>query len=163
MKVALFIIFMITANQSLSQSAYELLLKTIYEESVPLINASELREQQNEVIIVDTRSKAEYEVSHISGAVFYDYDNGTISDLLPLLDQNKAIILYCSIGYRSERIGEQLLEQGFAQVFNLKGGIFNWMNEEWPVVDMDDLPTQKIHAYNRIWGVWVQKGEKVYE
>ena len=47
--------------------------------------------------------------------------------------KSDTIVLYCSIGYRSEKIGEKLVEMGYGHVFNLYGGIFEWVNRDLPV------------------------------
>ena len=72
------------------------------------------------------------------------------------------MIVYCSIGYRSERIGEQVQNLGYKNVFNLKGGIFEWVNKGKTVMTEGQITT-KIHPYDKEWGVWLQKGEKVYQ
>ncbi|MEL6718853.1 MAG: rhodanese-like domain-containing protein, partial [Bacteroidota bacterium] len=68
---------------------------------------------------------------------------------------------YCSVGYRSEKISEQLLEAGFKDVSNLYGGIFEWKNQDHEVVD-EKGATEKVHAYDRVWGFWLKEGKKVY-
>jgi 3-mercaptopyruvate sulfurtransferase SseA len=34
----------------------------------------------------------------------------------------------------------------------LAGGIFQWANEERPLVDAAGNPTTRVHPYNRFWG-----------
>jgi len=56
------------------------------------------------------------------------------------------------------------LEQaGFANVSNLYGGIFEWVNQGNPIVNEKGKVTETIHAYNEAWGVWLTKGVKVYD
>ncbi len=90
-----------------------------------------------------------------------DYDKPNL-EALAKIPKSASIIVYCSIGYRSERVGEQLQEAGFTNVQNLYGGLFQWVNEEKPVFNAQGK-TQQVHAYSRSWGIWLQKGEKVYE
>jgi len=78
------------------------------------------------------------------------------------LPKNKPLIVYCSIGKRSEKITKELLKEGFSNVRNLYGGIFEWVNEGNGVVDNENRPTNKVHAYGRFWGQWLEKGKKVY-
>jgi 3-mercaptopyruvate sulfurtransferase SseA len=54
-----------------------------------------------------------------------------------------------------------LQQAGFTNVKNLYGGIFQWMNEKKPVYNHKGL-TQQVHPYSRSWGIWLQRGEKVY-
>ena len=42
--------------------------------------------------------------------------------------QDAPIVVYCSVGIRSQRVGQQLLEAGYTQVWNLRGGIFKFGN-----------------------------------
>lgn len=69
--------------------------------------------------------------------------------------------MYCSIGYRSEKIAKKLLENGYDNVSNLYGGIFEWANQGNKVYN-DYGETTKVHAFSRLWSVWLNKGEKVY-
>ncbi|RYF52680.1 MAG: rhodanese-like domain-containing protein, partial [Cytophagaceae bacterium] len=36
-------------------------------------------------------------------------------------------------------------------------------NQGNPVVDSTGKPTRRVHAYSRTWGIWLNRGEKVYE
>ena len=78
------------------------------------------------------------------------------------IPKDQPIVVYCSVGYRSERIGEKLQEMGFTQVYNLYGGIFDWKNRGMEVENMEGEPTEKVHTYNKKWGQWLLRGEKVY-
>jgi len=78
------------------------------------------------------------------------------------LSPDAHIVTYCSVGYRSERIGEKLQDAGFQNVQNLKGSIFQWINEGNKVVDKDGKTTQQVHGFNEKWGKWLKKGKIVY-
>ena len=79
------------------------------------------------------------------------------------IDKETIIIVYCSVGYRSEKVGEKLKKAKFNKVMNLQGGIFDWKNKGFPVYDNEEAATEKIHVYSESWGRWLVKGEKVYE
>lgn len=122
--------------------------------SVPTMEVSELHKIQEEVYIFDTRKRPEYLVSHLPNARFLNYptiDTSVLQGVLP----TDTIVLYCSVGYRSERIGEVLREKGFLHVYNLYGSIFEWANQGYPIVDQHGLPTRRIHTFNRRWSKWV--------
>jgi hypothetical protein len=70
--------------------------------------------------------------------------------------------VYCSVGYRSERIGEKLQDAGYTHVFNLYGGIFNWKNQDGVVLDASNDTTERVHTYNKSWSRFLKKGEPVY-
>lgn len=111
--------------------------------------------------IIDAREKKEYNVSKIEGAKyvgFKDFDMSSVEHL----DKNSKIIVYCSVGYRSEKIAEKLKESGYQDISNLYGGIFEWKNQGRDVVDAQNQVTEKVHAYDKLWGIWLDKGDKVY-
>jgi rhodanese-related sulfurtransferase len=149
---------------SMAQGAFDLMLKGIYKETVPLISADSAQKVLNnaQALFLDTRSSDEYQVSHIEGAQFVDYDSFDMSEMVDI-PRDSAIVVYCSVGYRSERIGEQLLAAGFTNVSNLYGGIFEWKNEQQQVVNNLSQPTDSVHAFNKLWGIWLNEGISVYD
>ena len=122
----------------------------------------ELIQVKEEVILLDAREKEEFEISHIPGAIWVGYDDFSI-ERIKGIDKNKPVVTYCSVGYRSERIGEKLQREGFTNVQNFEGSIFRWMNEEQRVVNKDNQITNKVHGFNDRWGKWVKNGEVVFE
>jgi len=54
-----------------------------------------------------------------------------------------------------------LKKKGYTNVKNLYGGLFYWANEKYPMVDLKENKTARIHGYNKDWGKWV-KGDVVY-
>lgn len=134
----------------------------MYKNTVPLVYPQQLDQSKlKEVVLLDTRSKAEFDVSHIQGSTFIDYDTFDPSDVQGL-DRHADIVVYCAVGYRSERIGEKLLEMGFSNVHNLYGGIVQWSNVDKPLINKKDLPTDSVHTGTREWSVWLTRGIKVY-
>ncbi len=112
-------------------------------------------------VLLDTRERKEYDVSHLADARwvgFKDFDLSRVDDL----PKDAFIVTYCSVGYRSERIGEKLQKAGFQNVVNLKGGIFDWVNKGYPVVDGQGQPVQQVHGYDERWGKWVKGGMVVF-
>ena len=73
------------------------------------------------------------------------------------------MVVYCSVGYRSERIGEKMQKMGFENVSNLYGGIFDWKNQGNTVINLNQEPTDSVHTYNRNWSQWLYNGIKVYD
>lgn len=102
----------------------------------------------------------EHAVSRFDNARWVGYDEFKL-DRVKDLPKDAPIVVYCSVGYRSEKITEDLQAAGFTNVRNLYGGIFEWVNSGHPVVD-DSGPTEHVHAYDRSWGRWLLRGEKVY-
>ncbi len=123
--------------------------------TVPLKGVKDLsKENLKNYLILDAREENEFKVSHIEGAKHIGYDKFSIK-ALDEVDKERAIVVYCSIGYRSEKIGEKLQEAGFKNVYNLYGSIFEWANQGLPLVDDKGEKTNKVHTYNRKWSKWV--------
>ncbi len=92
-------------------------------------------------VILDARSKTEFDVSHILGARQFGPD----------IPKGTAIVVYCSVGYRSAELARQLTRTGYTNVANLDGGIFQWANEGRPLEG--DL---KVHPYNTQWARYLK-------
>ncbi len=122
--------------------------------SVPLMGVSELNNTKDNIHIFDTRELAEYNVSHIKGAQYLGYDHFD-PKLLADTPKDETIVLYCSVGYRSEKIGERLQKMGYKKVYNLYGSIFEWINQGYPVVNKEDKIVSAVHTYNKNWSKWV--------
>jgi len=147
-----------------AQTAYDKKLESLYKNTVPQIDPAEVKRKKEEgkqIIILDTRSPEEFAVSHLPDAKFVDYKRFKAEDVQDI-DKNAEVVVYCTVGYRSERIGEKLLDMGFTDVKNLYGGIFQWANEERPLLNKNDQPTDSVHTYSRSWSSWLQHGIKVY-
>ena len=131
--------------------------------SVPIITVEELKDQTKDYLILDIREQKEYNTSHLCDAVFIGYKDPDFTSLKEI-DKDQPIVVYCSIGYRSEKIGKRLLENGFTNVRNLYGSIFEWANQGQPIYDINEQVTDKIHTYNRKWSKWMinSKYSKVY-
>jgi len=146
------------------QTDFDSKLKSLYKNSVPLIHSDALvtsMDENEKIVILDTRSYEEFKVSHLPNALFLDYDKFKPNEVDGINRKTK-IIVYCSVGYRSERIGEKLINMGFTDVHNLYGGIFDWVNNKNTVVNQAGMMTDSVHTYNKDWSRWLTRGVKVY-
>lgn len=144
---------------------FETMVNGLLKNNVDTINSVEVEailKSPTKAVILDAREKDEYEVSHLKGAVQVGYNDFSIENL-PEIDPADTIIVYCSIGKRSEDIGLRLKEAGFKNVLNLYGGIFDWTNRNLPVVDSKGIEVKRVHPYNSFWGIWVNNYERAYE
>lgn len=118
--------------------------------SVSVAELETLLHQSEPPILLDVRTAPEFAVSHLPTAHRID---PTMPDweVLTTIPKDALLVVYCSIGYRSARIADQLQQQGFLNVFNLEGSIFQWANEARSLVQAGH-PTQKVHPYNQQWG-----------
>lgn len=102
-------------------------------------------------LVLDARTAPEYQVSHLRDAVLMDPRRPT---LRPLAGRAKdaPIVVYSSVGYRGARLSHWLLAQGYSNVRDLSGSLFQWANEDRPVF-REGRPTTEIHPYDRRWGL----------
>lgn len=146
-----------------SQNSLNALLHKYNSHQVPYISVEELRMHQldDNVVILDAREKKEFQVSHIGNAIFVGYNNFDETKLKDISKDEK-IVVYCSVGIRSEDVANRIIKAGFKNVQNLYGGIFEWKNEDFPVIGANGKETEKVHAYSKRWSKWLEKGEKIY-
>jgi rhodanese-related sulfurtransferase len=123
--------------------------------SVPVIGVEELENIQNEVVIFDAREMEEYETSHLPGAGYLGYPDFDAGRLVNL-PKDTMIVVYCSVGYRSEKIGEKLQQLGYRKVYNLYGSLFEWANRGKPLIDAQGNETRTVHTFNKKWSQWVE-------
>ncbi|MCV6631689.1 MAG: rhodanese-like domain-containing protein [Flavobacteriaceae bacterium] len=133
--------------------------------TVPYMYANTLQKKIMHYVLLDAREEKEYLVSKIGNASFVGHRKFRFKNVVEVLPTNKkdTIVVYCSIGVRSEQVAEKLLKKGYTNVFNLYGGIFHWKNQGKTVLDTANMPTNKVHAYDKVWGKLLRKGEKIYE
>ncbi len=165
MKIVLFMALTAFSLPMLAQrtnnKAFGMMVDVLIKESVPVVTCNELK-QMPQAVRLDARERNEFDVSHLPNARwigYTDFDLKRVADL----PKTTPIVVYCSVGYRSEKVGEKLKAAGYTNVQNLYGSIFEWVNQGNPVVDSIGNPTQRVHAYSRTWGIWLKRGEKIYE
>lgn len=141
--------------------SYHLMLQSILDDTVPVLSVAQLKDNKN-IMLLDARQQEEFDVSHIPNASYVGFEDFDLASLMHL-DKHQPIVVYCSVGYRSEKITRQLLDNGFEDVRNLYGGIFEWVNQGNEVVDTQGQKTSRIHPYSSTWGIWLREGEKAYQ
>jgi rhodanese-related sulfurtransferase len=148
---------------SFGQKTLEELLKVHNNNAVPYISVQELAMPKTEAVILDAREPEEYKVSHLKDAIFVGFNTFDLETTTPQLhNKQQHIVVYCSLGIRSETIAEKLKKAGYTNVYNLYGGIFEWKNEDFPVYNAAEQETDSVHAFSKVWGKWLLKGVKVY-
>lgn len=94
------------------------------------ISAEEAKEMidSEELVILDVRTKEEYDQAHIEGAILIpDYQlKEQAESKLP--NKEEKILLYCRSGNRSESAAKILIEMGYSKVYDF-GGIIDWPYE----------------------------------
>ena len=84
-----------------------------------------------DVTLIDTRNEYEYAIGTFANAVnphtetfreFPDYVKKTLDP-----NRNKKVAMFCTGGIRCEKASAYMKEQGFEEVFHLKGGILKYL------------------------------------
>jgi rhodanese-related sulfurtransferase len=132
-------------------------LKRLIQTQFPTVNSLSTTELVNwlkrndaDLLLLDARTPAEYEVSHLPGA--QRVPEGLLEDptqLEPL--KTKTVVVYCSVGYRSAKLAAKLQHHRVERVFNLEGSIFAWANAGYPIYRGTE-PVTQVHPYNAAWG-----------
>lgn len=122
---------------------------------IPLSEVS--AEDMEGVVLLDVRERAEYEVSHLPGAIHVDPDADPATVLAQLGDavKGRTVLAYCSVGERSSRMARALkqgaIDAGADDVANLQGGVFAWHNGGGEL-SRGGQATRDIHPFNDKWG-----------
>lgn len=164
-KILTLFLIVVAMYANAQDTSFDKMLKEMYKYSVPLVKSSQLSEwmKEGDIYILDAREGKEFKISHIKGAIEVGYDKFDIEKIPSNISKEAKVVIYCSVGYRSERIGEKMMHAGYSNVFNLYGGIFDWTNHGNKVYN-EDGEVKEVHAYNKDWGKWVQNDniKKVY-
>jgi len=83
--------------------------------------------------VLDLRPAEAFAAGHIAGA--RHFDAAQIPGAAEALKKNKerALIVYCDAGNTAAQAVRSLTQQGYTQVFNLRGGIAAWRAENLPL------------------------------
>ncbi|TYB79143.1 rhodanese-like domain-containing protein [Bizionia myxarmorum] len=163
MKKILFVIIGIASINMHAQDSLSRLLSRYNTQDIPYFSVQELAMPKTNYKILDAREPNEYQVSHINNALFVGYKHFQLEEVLKEIpNKQDTIVVYCSLGIRSENISRKLKNAGYTSIYNLYGGIFEWKNNDFPVYNLKNKETDSVHAFSRMWGKWLEKGEKVY-
>jgi rhodanese-related sulfurtransferase len=92
----------------------------------------ELAKQSNTVIL-DVRTPEEYAAGHLPGAVLIDVRDPEFAKKIAALDKSKTYLVHCRSGRRSVTACDALGEAGFANLYNMLGGLVAWEEAGKPV------------------------------
>lgn len=85
--------------------------------------------ENNSVQLVDVRTANEFNSGHIAKALNIDFfDKANFQKSFENLDKKQPVYLYCRSGNRSQKAAVRLLDMGFTEIIDLKGGYSAWQN-----------------------------------
>jgi rhodanese-related sulfurtransferase len=106
-------------------------------------------------VLVDVRGADEREVSTLPGAVSREE-----FEAHPERFAGREVVTYCTIGYRSGRYAEELVEKGW-KAHNLRGSIVSWTHIGGEL-DHGGAATRRVHVYGRTWNLVASGYEAVW-
>lgn len=87
--------------------------------------AYQMMKDTGDYILLDVRTKEEYDQSHIEGAVLIPDNEISAKAGEQLPDRSAVILVYCRSGRRSSGAAKQLVDMGYDNVYDF-GGIIDW-------------------------------------
>jgi hydroxyacylglutathione hydrolase len=108
-------------------------------ETIPSIDARELRERLDEVLLVDVRQQSEWDEGHIAGAVHFEAGR-TAWEELPF-PHGRPLAIQCASGNRSMSVSSVLRRRGYDNVVQVDGGITKWKMRGFPVTKDNSTDT----------------------
>jgi rhodanese-related sulfurtransferase len=103
----------------LNQNRYDILPNIAYKNII---------DSDNKIILIDVRSKQELDEIMINGVLNYDFNSDEFKKSILSLDKEKTYYMICRSGRRSGITTELMLENGFENVLNIKGGMIKWVD-----------------------------------
>lgn len=124
------------------------------------ISVNELAEwlnaqQRRQPLLLDARSEEEFRVSHLLGAQSVP-SRSDVLRAVESVEEDRPIVVYCSVGYRSAAFVEALQNRGNREVYNLEGSIFEWANLGHPVFRAG-FQVSEVHPYDENWGRFLNR------
>jgi len=87
----------------------------------------------DDFVLLDVRTKAEFEQGHIKGAV--NFSHAELSDHLQDIPKDKDLIIYCRSGKRAGVAATLLSKNGYQKLFHLDGDMNGWIKNNRAVVN----------------------------
>lgn len=85
-----------------------------------------------DVLILDVRTQEEYDAGHIRNSTLIPVQ--VLDKRWNELPRDKKILVYCKSGSRSAQASGILVNNGFKEIYNMKGGITDWINAGYDVI-----------------------------
>ena len=82
--------------------------------------------QNKSNIVLDVRTRKEFDAGHIPGATNLDVNQPDFDQKVSALDKDKVYLVHCAAGVRSARACEKLRNFGFQHLVDLAPGFKEW-------------------------------------
>ena len=136
-------------------SIFTCLISCSYNEQIADLEPKEFQNKINdypEKIILDVRTKHEFDAGFIENAINIDWTEGRFTDQVKTLDKEVPVFVYCLSGGRSSAAANKLRSLKFNNVFELNGGLMKWKNANLPLANSESiLKGLSLAAYNKLY------------
>ena len=95
------------------------------------VSEAKIKVDSGEYFILDVRTQGEYDEGYIAGSVLIP--NEVLLNRLDEIPNDKPILVYCRTARRSAISSQDLINNGYSEVYNMEGGIVAWQNAGYPV------------------------------
>lgn len=99
------------------------------------VNEFEIKAKEPNAQIIDVRTPEEYNSGYLKGAMNIDFNAKDFEKHIQALSKSKTYLLYCLGGARSAKAADIMKQNGFQNVYDLKGGIMKWRIENKPIIE----------------------------
>ncbi len=96
------------------------------------VQEAKLMIDRGDVFILDVRTQEEYDAGHISGSTLIPVQ--VIETRLNEIPKDQKILVYCRSGGRSSEASNILVNNGFKEIYNMNGGIDDWVKSGYQAV-----------------------------
>ena len=110
-------------------------------DKIEVTAAKEYVARHDDAIIMDVRTPAEYDMSHITGAMNVNVQDDDFESMVAELDKNKTYLVHCTknpADGRSSQALETLQQLGFKNLYSLEGGYIAWKEAELPLTEANN-------------------------
>lgn len=90
--------------------------------------AAQIMERKENYVLLDVRTREEYENAHIPGAICIPNETIGTEEIPELPDKDQLILVYCRSGNRSKQAAEKLAALGYTNIVEF-GGIIDWTGD----------------------------------
>jgi rhodanese-related sulfurtransferase len=97
------------------------------------VSPRDVREQQSTALLLDVRTPAEFEESHVNGAVLHPLTELNPEQVRSLAEGKRACFVICRSGGRARQAAEKLASAGLPSLNVMAGGMQAWEREGLPV------------------------------
>lgn len=121
--VSAFVVFILSCNYACSQKENVLNADEFEKLLAATANAQ----------LIDVRTPEEFSEGHLKNALSMNVNSDDLKNRSKFLDKDKPVFVYCYMGSRSAKTCDFLRSEGFAKVYDLKGGYSKWVDLNKPV------------------------------